>query len=72
MLLICINIYDAVTIEVSMLATMISSVHRATYRNIQIWKFTYKHALSEPAEHVEAEVEVELAINDATASISKI
>ena len=55
-----------------MLATMISSVHRATYRNMQIWKFTYKHALSEPAEHVEVAVQVEAAINDTTARISKI
>jgi len=39
---------------------------------MKILKFTYKHPLFEPAEHVEVEVEVEVAINDVTASIPKI
>ena len=56
----------------SMVAAVTRCIHRATYRNMQILKFTYKHALSEPAEHVEVEVEVEVATKDPTASIPKI
>ena len=64
--------YDAWSIALSMVATVTRCIRRATSRNMQILKFTYQHALSEPAEHVEVEVEVEVAINDTTASIAKI
>ncbi len=62
----------AYSMPLSKVGTVTRGIHRATCRNMHILKFTYKHALSEPAEHVEVEVEVEVATKDPTASIPKI